>query len=162
VNLQLVPVDESSIEHLLALMQAYYRYDQLDFEIKKAHQAILQLLAEDHFGRIWLISFDGLLVGYLAVTFGFSLEFGGKGAFIDELFILKEHRKQGIGKHVVQLAEQYLRGQQVLAMHLEVNAEHETAKHFYIAQGFTLREHFHLMSKELDGTDKKELIPDLR
>lgn len=155
MKLKLVPVDERSIEHLLIMMQAYYRYDQLDFEKEKARQAVLQLLAEDHYGRIWLISFDDLLVGYLAVTFGFSLEFGGKDAFIDEFFIQEEHRNQGIGKGVLQLAEQILKQQQVQALHLEVNAEHEAAKHFYIAQGFLIRERFHLMSKALGGMDKK-------
>ena len=153
--LQLIPVDEKSVEHLLDLMQAYYRYDQLDFEKEKAHQAVLLLLADDRYGRIWLISFDNLLVGYLAVTFGFSLEFGGKDAFIDEFFILEEFRNQGIGKKSLQLAENFLKQEQVQALHLEVNEEHEAAKLFYTAQGFRFRERFHLMSKDLNRIDKE-------
>lgn len=152
---KLVPVDEKSIEQLLELMQAYYRFDQLDFEKNKAHQAVSQLLADDRYGRIWLISFDNMLVGYLAVTFGFSLEFGGKDAFIDEFFILEEFRNHGIGKKGLQLAENFLLQQQVQAVHLEVNEEHEAAKHFYTAQGFRFRKQFHLMSKDLSRMEKK-------
>lgn len=156
MNLQLVPVDDRTIERLLELMQVYYHYDQLEFEEDKACQAVLQLLAEDQLGMIWLISFESKLVGYLAVTFGFSLEFGGKDAFIDEFFILEEYRNQGIGSSVLKLAEQSLKQQKVLALHLEVNAEHDAAKHFYEARGFRFRERFHLMSKELSGIDTKK------
>ena len=156
MKLELIPVDYRYIERLLELMLAYYHYGQLEFEKDKACQAVLQLLAEDQLGKIWLISFEGKLVGYLAVTFGFSLEFGGKDAFIDEFFILEEYRNQGIGSTVLKLAEQFLMQQKVLALHLEVNAEHEAAKHFYKAGGFRFRERFHLMSKELSGIDPRK------
>jgi hypothetical protein len=38
-------------------------------------------------GRIWLMLADELCVSYLALYFGYAIEFAGHGAFIDELFI---------------------------------------------------------------------------
>jgi len=155
MNFDLVPLDVHLIDPLLVLMEAYYSYDQLDFKKGKARRAVMQLLSEDHLGRIWLISVDGKQVGYLALAFGFSLEFGGRDAFIDEFFILEECRNQGVGTGVLQLVEKFLSQQQVQAIHLEVNQEHEAAKQYYRSQGYHFRERFHLMSKDLSGLDQE-------
>src|SRR4051794_30925070 len=60
--------------------------------------ALRQLLSDNTVGRIWLILNNATPAGYLALTFVFSLEFGGRCAFIDELFIDRAHRGAGIGK----------------------------------------------------------------
>src|SRR4051812_41767636 len=54
--------------------------------------ALRQLLADQTAGRMWLMNIDGAAVGYLALTFVFSIEFGGRCAFIDELFVDRAHR----------------------------------------------------------------------
>ncbi len=38
---------------------------------------------------------DGTAAGYAALTFGFSLEVGGRDAFIDELFLIEAARGKG-------------------------------------------------------------------
>jgi hypothetical protein len=88
LKIELVPIDQKSVDKLLSMMQAYYQFDELEFKPDIARHAALQLITDDKLGRIWFIAADQNLVGYLALTFGYSLEFGGKDAFIDEFFIL--------------------------------------------------------------------------
>jgi ribosomal protein S18 acetylase RimI-like enzyme len=149
VNVELIPVDELSVVQLISMMQAYYEYEQLEFNLDNAHRAALQLVSDERLGRIWFIAMDQKLVGYLAITFGFSLEFGGKDAFMDEFFIYEGHRHHGIGRTALLLAEQILREQNIQAVHLEVDRENSAAKSFYHSMGFENRERFHLMSKKL-------------
>jgi len=149
MQLDLIAVEEPDIQVLLSLMSAYYNFEQLEFDQDKARMAVKRLISDGRSGKIWLINFRGDSIGYVAVTFGFSLEFGGKDAFIDEIFILDPYRRKGIGTMVLKLVEIYLKNDQVMALHLEVDRKNHKAKHFYRSQGFESRERYHLMSKSL-------------
>lgn len=48
-------------------------------------------------GRVWLIQHQSLAIGYVILTLGFSLEYGGRDAFIDEFYIQANYQGQGIG-----------------------------------------------------------------
>jgi hypothetical protein len=75
-------------------MRQFYAIDQYCFEEYTARTALEQLLCEQAFGRIWLIIVKDETIGYIVVTFGYSLEYHGRDAFIDEIFIAAGHRNQ--------------------------------------------------------------------
>jgi hypothetical protein len=47
----------------------------------------MRALAEQDLGQVWVLVRDHQPAGYMVITFGYSLEFGGRDAFIDELFV---------------------------------------------------------------------------
>ena len=64
------------------------------------------MLGDPRLGRLFAIDDDGSVVGYLVLTFGFSLEFGGRNAVVDELFEkLQENRVYFVSKARVNLAK---------------------------------------------------------
>ena len=138
-----------TIPDLLRLMQEYYVYDHLDFEEEVALSALRELLSNKSLGRIWVIRQDSVPIGYVVLTFGYSLEFGGRDAFLDELYIQESFRGQGIGAKALALVEAAARSTGIRAIHLEVERENRRAQRFYRSQGFEDREHFRLMSKRL-------------
>ena len=77
------------------------------------------------------------------------MEFQGRDAFIDELYIEEDYRGQGLGTQVMQQVEAEARGLNVRALHLEVDRENTRAHRLYRAQGFIPRERYVLMSKDL-------------
>ena len=76
------------------------------------------------------------LLGYLAVTFGWSLEWGGRDAFVDELYLAPSHRGGGIGRTAIALAEDACRAAGVRALHLEVERENARGRALYARAGF--------------------------
>lgn len=84
--------------------ERYFDYDRHDFDRKKARNAMRRLLGDRRLGTV-LLAFDGnnnmKPIGYLVLALGYSLEFGGRDAFIDEFFIMEEYRGKGIGKAVL-------------------------------------------------------------
>ena len=78
-------------------MRAYYREDDYPFDEALAARAIRELLANEQLGWLWVIESNHEIVGYLAVTLGFSLEYRGRDAFIDELYLRPEARASGLG-----------------------------------------------------------------
>ena len=137
------------IEKLLELMKAYYVFDSLHFDERIARLALNQMIGVKNLGRLWIISYHGQEIGYIAITFGFSLEFGGQDGFIDEFFILEDFRGKGIGTTVLGLVKPILKGLNVNALHLEVDRANVAAQKYYRTQGFESRGRFINMSKSL-------------
>ena len=140
---------DADIAQLLDFMAALYAEDgTTPFVRAPVEQALVCLLREPERGRVWLIEQAGVPAGYLVVTWGFSLEFHGRDAYIDELYVAPAHRGVGLGGEAIALAEDVCRGQGVLALHLEVDLDNERAHAFYGRNGFAERGH-RLMTKQI-------------
>lgn len=143
------PATEADVDAVLNMMRPYYEEDGYPFVRVEARKAVSRLLRDDHLGRLWVAEVDGGVVGYLAVTFGFSLEYRGRDAFIDELFISEEQRGLGLGREAMQVAEVYCRDAGVKAIHLDVEQHRQCAHALYDKIGFESHDR-HLMTKWLD------------
>ena len=62
-----------------------------------------------------------ILIGYIAVCYSYSIEFGGRDAFIDEFYIAAAERGKGIGGRVLKEIATLLQMRGVVAVHLEVD-----------------------------------------
>jgi diamine N-acetyltransferase len=69
--------------------------------------------------------------GFLVRAFAFSFEFGGRNAFIDELYVVPEYRRRGIGWRALQFAVRTARQGGVSALHLEVSPKNLAALELY-------------------------------
>jgi ribosomal protein S18 acetylase RimI-like enzyme len=133
------------------MMRDYYAHDHLKFDERAAEKALKHLLADERLGRVWLIMESNHSVGYFVVTFWYSLEFHGKSAFLDELYVGASSREKGIGKRVLAYVHDYCATQGIKALRLEVEHENTRAQDLYRKAGF--KEHTrHLMTKWLDDS----------
>ncbi|HXE56314.1 MAG TPA: GNAT family N-acetyltransferase [Tepidisphaeraceae bacterium] len=125
-------------EELKRMMARLYEGEGFQYP-SRAPAALDVLLREPNLGRCFLIRQGSQTVGYLVVAFGFSLEFGGRDAFLDELFIVPEARARGIGKRTVQFAADFCRAEGIDALHLEVSGKNAAAQRLYRGAGFRER-----------------------
>ena len=100
----------SDAELLLDFMQAYYAFDGHGYDREKARAALVALLQNPEFGRVWLILDGDSPVGYAVLCFGYTLEWLGRDAFVDELYLREEHRGRGWGKKIMAFLEDAARG----------------------------------------------------
>jgi GNAT superfamily N-acetyltransferase len=122
---------------VLALMEAFYREEGLVFSEEAARRAVKQLLGRPELGRVFLLrDTDGKTHGHLVLTFGFSLEFGGRFVLLDEVFVGAEIRGRGYGKGAVEFAASWAREQGAAALRLEVNRANTHARGVYLKRGF--------------------------
>jgi diamine N-acetyltransferase len=110
--------------------------------------SLIKFGGDESLGHVWLISYEGEAVGSLVLTLGYSLEYGGRDAFIDEVYIRESHRGQGIGQHALTFAENVCRSLGVRALHLEVERENTTAHGLYRKAGFVDHDRY-LMTKRI-------------
>lgn len=128
--------DEGDIEALLGLMRGLYENDGDDFDPLAHRVALVGLLAHPEYGQVWVIEDDAATVGYAALTFGYSLEYRGRDALVDELFLAESHRGRGLGMATLAFLEAECRRQGIAALHLEVARDNTRAQAVYRAAGF--------------------------
>lgn len=114
--------------------------------------AMSGLLADPSFGRVWLIRHGAETAGYVVLTLCYSVELGGRYAFVDELFVARDFRSRGIGGSVLRLVEAEAKALGVRALSLEVTRSNASARRLYERNGFVARGH-ELMTRRLDAPD---------
>lgn len=156
MKINFITAQIDGIDPLLEMMQDYYQYDQIDFNYQGAHRAVTELLSNSNFGNIWLISSDEVIVGYCVLTLGYSLEFQGRDAFIDEIYLKAQYRGQGIGQMAINFLEEECCRLGVRALHLEVAHNNKPAQALYYKASFTMQDRL-LMTKIIGNEDRDKL-----
>lgn len=146
------PASRTDTETLIAMMRGLYEHDQSFFDQARARVALAGLLDTPAWGRVFVIEIASQPVGYLVLTFGYSLEYRGRDAFVDELYLEASHRGQGIGTQALRFAEQVCQTEGIKALHLEVERANTRALSVYRGYGFTNHDRF-LMTKWIETVD---------
>lgn len=121
---------------LLALMRAYYAEDGYPFDPERARAAVVALLEDERLGEIWLAAEEASLLGYVVICLGWSLEYQGRDAFVDEVFVDRSARGCGLGRRLVDHAIARCRALGVQALHLEVERAKDRTQALYWSLGF--------------------------
>lgn len=91
------------------------------FDVAKARSAVETLLRDPSLGRIWLTVVEDEPIGYIVMTFDYSLEYNGKCAWVDEFFIQRKYRGQGFGSQTLRFFEDCARDLGAKTIHLGVH-----------------------------------------
>jgi ribosomal protein S18 acetylase RimI-like enzyme len=118
------------------------------FDEPTVREVLREFLASPDLGHAWVFFEDEIPVGYIALTFGYSFEYHGRDAFIDELYIEPQYRRKGIGRRAMQFVEERARELGVNAIHLEVDQGNDPAAELYRRAGYDDHSRF-LMTKRL-------------
>jgi GNAT superfamily N-acetyltransferase len=143
------------IAGIAPLVERYWEFESIGgFDRPRIETLLRALLAEPQRGACWVAVSDGRLCGYLLAVFMFSLEHGGLMAEIDEVFVSREMRSQGLGSLLVARAERELAQRGLVRLQLQLGVENERARIFYERQEFHRRAGYELLDKPLDARGK--------
>jgi ribosomal protein S18 acetylase RimI-like enzyme len=143
------PAALADVPALLDLQAAYYAEDEYPFAESVAGKVWRGLLSNPGFGRAWVIEAQSQLVGYVVMTLGYSLEYRGQDAFVDELYVAPARRRQGFAHLALAAVEAACMDLGVKALHLEVERDKTGAQALYRRWGFADRQRV-LMTKRID------------
>jgi len=140
--------DEAALLRMMRLL-AEQEPGKIQFDEHAARATFHRFLSLPGFGRVWLFYEGSQPVGYIVLTIGFSFEFHGHDAFIDELYVEVPYRRRGYGQQAVEFVEKQAREMAVNAIHLEVDDGNNPAFELYRRAGFQDHDRF-LMTKWLN------------
>ena len=127
-------------ERLLPLMREFYASEDIPYDEATSRRAVSALLEHAARGSIWLIYHGSEVIGYVALTHGFILEFGGRHMVLDELYIRPEHQGKGHGRAALQKAEEVCASEGIGTLRLEVEHANTRAEALYLRNGFVSHE----------------------
>jgi len=133
LGLRVATVDD--LVEIFPRTRALQDHEGIEISDAALESALRTLLASPELGGVWLITRDDATIGYAIVSYGFDLEFGGRDAFLTELFVDEAARKSGAGRQALALLEPELRARHIKAVHLQVRPENP-AMRLYERSGF--------------------------
>ncbi len=142
---------DGDIETLLGMMRELYQQDGLAFDESAARRALQGIIHKPDWGCVFLICDGEEIAGYAALTFSYSLEFHGRDAFLDELYLREEYRGKGIGAYTLEFLSAVCAESGVRALHLEVERHNTNAQRVYRKAGFEDHDRY-LMTKRINTT----------
>lgn len=137
---------QADIDLLIEFMRQFYEIDLYPFDYQIARAAMEKIVSDPALGRVWVILEGEAPVGYIVLTLGYSLEYHGRDAFIDEVYIQASHRGKGIGSKSIKFIEEQSKRLGVNALHLEVERGNQAGQLLYSKSGFKSHDR-HLMTK---------------
>jgi GNAT superfamily N-acetyltransferase len=143
MNIEFVAMEDRRAEsEVLRMMRELYDTDAPDLNVNPAHfpKTFDRLLTDPARGRIVLFMQDAAVRGYALLIPYWSNEFGGTLLVVDELFVEKQCRGQGIAHAFFAfLAKQP--PFDAVALALEVSQRNLRARALYESVGFHERHH---------------------
>jgi ribosomal protein S18 acetylase RimI-like enzyme len=126
----------SDVAAIRPAMAAFNVEEGIDVAADVVDGALRRLLDDPALGLVVLAERRGALDGYGVLTFGFDLEFGGRDAFVTELFVAPARRRAGLGRALLAHIEKEARAESVHALHLVVRPENRAARELYARTAF--------------------------
>ncbi|MGR3711804.1 MAG: GNAT family N-acetyltransferase [Shimia sp.] len=131
------------------LIEAFHTEMQIASDADSRQSGVLPLLQGSPYGAAYLLGPRRAPVGYIVVTFGWSVEFGGMDAFIDEIYIRPTVRGRGMATEALISLPKALESAGICAVHLEVDKDDAKAHKLYEKVGFRTRDRYFLMTRRL-------------
>lgn len=132
------PLKIKDITAITLMMQDFYTIDNYPMDVEVTKTLFQEFISNEKLGKSWLIYSENEIVGYMILTFVFSFEYGGKIAFVDELFIKETARGKGIGKEAIRFIQAEVPKLSLKLLYLEVEPHNENAQKLYLAHDFEL------------------------
>ena len=127
----------ADFKQLLGLIRAYYRYDGIRFRPRIVAGALRRLLRDHSLGRIWIMRIGARTIGYVAFSFHYDVEFGGREGVITDLFVRGGYRGRGLGTRLLATVDDYCRSAGIRSIELQVIRGNREAEAFYRKHGFS-------------------------
>lgn len=129
--------EPADVDLLLTFMQHYYTFDHIPFDAAAMRPPLERLVGDEALGRVWLIQVDDQPVGYVTLTFGYDVEFGGRQATVTDLYLDAAYRRQGLGWQTLAFIEATCRALGIRAFELQVERTNSAAQRLYERFGMT-------------------------
>jgi len=126
----------ADLRRIVPMMVEFNREEAIEWDVVAGEKVLQKLLGSPHLGLVGLLEERTDLVGYFVLTWGFDLEWGGRDAFLTELFIVEKFRGQGIGSDALVAIEEVARRAEARALHLLVRHDNAAAQHVYRSAGY--------------------------
>ena len=128
--------DRADVPPLLAMMEDFNGVESIEFHRDRCEAALIRLLEDAVLGFVLIASVSDRMLGYAVITYNYDLEFGGRDAFVTELYVQPGERRAGLGRALVRAITERGRREHLTSLHLAVRPENRAALDLYLSEGY--------------------------
>lgn len=128
------------LERLLPLVAACHAEIGIVQDDSLRRAALVPVLEGNPHAAVYLIGPRRTPIGYVMLSFGWSLEFAGLDGTVDEIYIRPTVRRRGIGTEVMSALPRALAGAGLKALHLILRHDNHGARKLYERLQFVARD----------------------
>jgi GNAT superfamily N-acetyltransferase len=132
------------VSALVELMTEFYAEGDFPLNRGRAEEVFRQLLENENLGQVWLLEDEGSVVGHLVLVWRFSLEYGGRIAVVEDLFVRPGFRRRGYAREGLLKARELCGVMGIRAMLVETGFDNPAAQQLYERVGFAVTDRQHL------------------
>jgi GNAT superfamily N-acetyltransferase len=132
-------------QDLIPLIKEFCEIDNHEFDDARIEKSLVPLLKDAVLGRVIILEVEGELKGYAVLTWGWSLESGGREALLDEIYV--RERNQGWGALLLEKVVATARDNGAQIIFLETELANERVRDFYLRHGFNKEDSIWLSQK---------------
>jgi GNAT superfamily N-acetyltransferase len=119
-----------------ALLRAQFEEHGIDLPDRLVSAGVDGHLTDGSRGAVLVAKNGRATVGFAILATTWTVEHGGRVAWLDELYVVPAMRNAGVGTELLNRALETAREMGCLAVDLEVDAEHARAENLYARAGF--------------------------
>ena len=134
----------ADVQQLVSMMAEFYSGSPYTLNPRRATAAFSSLLADERLGHVWIIQANSKDVGYVVVTYCYSMNYGGLAAVVDDFFIQPAFRGAGLGKAAMAEVRSLCASSGVRAIDVETGRDNTPALAVYRRAGFVDTDFVHL------------------
>src|SRR3712207_5109294 len=117
-TLTFLEASKADIDTILLMMEDFYAIDKYAFNKEVSRKNVEIFIQNSNYGKLWIIKQQEIIIGYTVLALGFSFEYGGVTAFIDELYLIPDYRNKGLGKMILEFVLNRAREMGIQSVHL--------------------------------------------
>ncbi|HEY2511535.1 MAG TPA: GNAT family N-acetyltransferase [Polyangiaceae bacterium] len=135
--MNIAPATPTELEDVASLLAGQFAEHAIVLDEATFRGAIRGALEEPGRGTFLLARGpEERAIGLAYLTYTWTLEHGGRSAWLEELYVVPEERARGYGAELLAAAMAHAKAQACRAIDLEVEAEHARAANLYQRAGF--------------------------
>jgi ribosomal protein S18 acetylase RimI-like enzyme len=127
----------TDVDVLVRLMRQFHAEEAFTLSERAVSRAFEALLDDSRLGQVWMIEQDGHPAGFVVLTVGFSMDYGGLRGFIDDFYVAPPYRRRGLGHAALEEVKRACRRRGVRALVVETGPQNDAAISAYRSVGFS-------------------------
>jgi GNAT superfamily N-acetyltransferase len=135
-RLSVLPADRAARAEVLRLLSGQFTELEIAVPAERLAQAVDGVLGDGSRGVFLLALHARESIGVAYLSYQWTLEHGGKIAWLEELYIEPRFRSLGLGRELLAATLDHARSVGCLAVDLEVEQAHPRAANLYRREGF--------------------------
>jgi GNAT superfamily N-acetyltransferase len=143
MTVQIAPATASDFTTVTELLGAQLQEHSIPLAPERLADAVRGALADDGRALVLLARQGQQTVGVTYLSFQWTLERGGAVMWLEELYVVPDHRGKRIGQRLLEAALDVGRSRSCNSVELEVESSHARAANLYARAGFHALDRIH-------------------